>query len=133
MIVGLHTDPVVNAYKGSNYPIMNLHERVLSVLACKYVNEVVIGAPYSVTEELMSHFNVDVVCHGQTPISNDGDGSDAYAVPKMMDKFILLNSGEFSSFFFCFLLEFYEYEYSMHLRGRSESPPVLMSIVYPNI
>lgn len=102
MIVGLHTDPVVNAYKGSNYPIMNLHERVLSVLACKYVNEVVIGAPYSVTEELMSHFNVDVVCHGQTPISNDGDGSDAYAVPKMMDKFILLNSGEFSSFFFVF-------------------------------
>lgn len=35
LIVGLHTDPVVNSYKGSNYPIMNLHERVLSVLACK--------------------------------------------------------------------------------------------------
>lgn len=26
---------VVNRYKGSNYPIMNLHERTLSVLACK--------------------------------------------------------------------------------------------------
>lgn len=35
LIVGLHTDPVVNGYKGKNYPIMNLHERVLSVLACK--------------------------------------------------------------------------------------------------
>lgn len=35
LIVGLHTDPVVNKYRGSNYPIMNLHERVLSVLACK--------------------------------------------------------------------------------------------------
>lgn len=35
LIVGLHTDPVVNSYKSSNYPIMNLHERVLSVLACK--------------------------------------------------------------------------------------------------
>lgn len=35
LIVGLHTDPVVNQYKGSNYPIMNLHERTLSVLACK--------------------------------------------------------------------------------------------------
>lgn len=35
LIVGLHTDPVVNEYKGSNYPIMNLHERTLSVLACK--------------------------------------------------------------------------------------------------
>lgn len=35
LIVGLHTDPVVNKYKGGNYPIMNIHERVLSVLACK--------------------------------------------------------------------------------------------------
>ncbi len=35
LIVGLHTDPMVNQYKGSNYPIMNLHERTLSVLACK--------------------------------------------------------------------------------------------------
>lgn len=35
LIVGLHTDPIVNNYKGSNYPIMNIHERVLSVLACK--------------------------------------------------------------------------------------------------
>lgn len=35
LVVGLHTDPVVNRYKGANYPIMNLHERVLSVLACK--------------------------------------------------------------------------------------------------
>lgn len=38
LIVGLHTDPVVNKYKGSNYPIMNLHERTLSVLACKVLN-----------------------------------------------------------------------------------------------
>lgn len=38
LIVGLHTDPVVNLYKGSNYPIMNLHERTLSVLACKVGN-----------------------------------------------------------------------------------------------
>lgn len=37
LIVGLHTDPVVNQYKGYNYPIMNLHERVLSVLACKVI------------------------------------------------------------------------------------------------
>ena len=35
VIVGLHTDKDVNRYRGSNYPIMNLHERVLSVLACK--------------------------------------------------------------------------------------------------
>ncbi|KAJ9575806.1 hypothetical protein L9F63_007347, partial [Diploptera punctata] len=92
LIVGLHTDPIVNRYKGSNYPIMNLHERVLSVLACKYVSEVVIGAPYAVSRELMEHFKVDTVCHGQTPIQPDADGSDPYAEPKSQGKFKSLNS-----------------------------------------
>lgn len=59
-------------YKGSNYPIMNLQERVLSVLACKYVSEVVIGAPYIVTKDLIEHFNIAVVCHGsKTVIKTD--------------------------------------------------------------
>lgn len=92
VIVGLHTDPIVNRYKGSNYPIMNLHERVLSVLACKYVNEVVIGAPYAVTADLMDHFKVDRVCHGQTPVMADADGKDPYAEPKHQGKFKQLNS-----------------------------------------
>uniref|UniRef100_A0A1B6LVK4 ethanolamine-phosphate cytidylyltransferase n=1 Tax=Graphocephala atropunctata TaxID=36148 RepID=A0A1B6LVK4_9HEMI len=92
LIVGLHTDPVVNRYKGSNYPIMNLHERVLSVLACKYVSEVVIGAPYMVTEELMNHFRVDLVCHGQTPIMSDEDGTDPYSLPKQRGAFLSLDS-----------------------------------------
>lgn len=93
LIVGLHTDPVVNQYKGGNYPIMNLHERVLSVLACKYVNEVVIGAPYSVTADLMEHFNVGLVCHGQTHIACDVGNIDPYAIPKQMGKFQLIDSG----------------------------------------
>uniref|UniRef100_A0AAY4EF18 ethanolamine-phosphate cytidylyltransferase n=1 Tax=Denticeps clupeoides TaxID=299321 RepID=A0AAY4EF18_9TELE len=35
VIVGLHFDQEVNRYKGKNYPIMNVHERTLSVLACR--------------------------------------------------------------------------------------------------
>ena len=35
IIVGLHTDQEVNRYRGLNYPIMNLNERTLSVLACR--------------------------------------------------------------------------------------------------
>uniref|UniRef100_A0A8C9T5C0 ethanolamine-phosphate cytidylyltransferase n=1 Tax=Scleropages formosus TaxID=113540 RepID=A0A8C9T5C0_SCLFO len=35
VIVGLHFDQEVNRYKGKNYPIMNIHERTLSVLACR--------------------------------------------------------------------------------------------------
>lgn len=93
LIVGLHSDPVVNRYKGQNYPIMNVHERTLSVLACKYVDEVVIGAPYSVTKELMDHFKVDIVVHGTTEVSPDLDGSDPYSEPKRQSKFKTIESG----------------------------------------
>jgi len=70
---------------------MNLHERTLCVLACRYVSEVVIGAPYAVTEELMKHFNVDLVCHGLTPVVSDS--GDPYEVPKRMGKFAVVDSG----------------------------------------
>jgi ethanolamine-phosphate cytidylyltransferase len=50
LIVGVHNDQTVNTYWGSNMPIMNLHERVLSVLGCKYVDDVLIDAPYAITQ-----------------------------------------------------------------------------------
>jgi len=93
LIVGLHTDPVVNRYKGANYPIMNLHERVLSVLAYRCVDEVVIGAPYAVTAEMIDHFKVDVVCHGTTRVATDVDGKDPYEEPKKQGKFVTIDSG----------------------------------------
>ena len=46
----------------------------------QFVSEVVIGAPYAVTPELMDHFKVDLVVHGRTPVMPDEDGSDPYAV-----------------------------------------------------
>ncbi|KAJ8793085.1 hypothetical protein J1605_003762 [Eschrichtius robustus] len=93
VIAGLHFDQEVNHYKGKNYPIMNLHERTLSVLACRYVSEVVIGAPYSVTAELLDHFKVDLVCHGKTEIVPDKDGSDPYEEPKRRGIFCQIDSG----------------------------------------
>lgn len=50
LIVGLHDDETINSIKGSNYPILSLQERVLNVLAMKYVNEVIIGAPWKLSE-----------------------------------------------------------------------------------
>lgn len=46
---------------GHNFPLLSLHERVLNVLACKYVDEVVIGAPWFVTEDLLKSFNIQHV------------------------------------------------------------------------
>ena len=54
LIVGVHSDVVVNKHQGSNLPIMNLHERVLSVLGCKFVDDVLIDAPYVITPEMIA-------------------------------------------------------------------------------
>jgi ethanolamine-phosphate cytidylyltransferase len=66
LVVGLYDDPTVKAIEGSNYPVMTLAERFLSLLACKFVSEVMPGAPYVVTKELISHLDVSVVAHGKT-------------------------------------------------------------------
>lgn len=45
LLVGVHTDEDVTERRGPHLPIMGLHERALSVLSCRYVDEVVIGEP----------------------------------------------------------------------------------------
>lgn len=51
-----------------------------------------IGAPYSVSTDLMEHFKVDIVIHGHTPIMPDVDDSDPYSEPKRLGKFTLVDS-----------------------------------------
>jgi ethanolamine-phosphate cytidylyltransferase len=68
LIVGVYGDLDVNRRMGGNYPIMNINERVLNLLALKYVDEVIIGAPVHLTEDLITSFRVDVVCRGSSPV-----------------------------------------------------------------
>ena len=58
----------------------------------QYVSEVVIGAPYTVTEALLKHLKVDVVCRGRGVVPLDVSGRDPYDVPKKLGIFRLLNS-----------------------------------------
>jgi ethanolamine-phosphate cytidylyltransferase len=85
LLVGLHPDSVITAHRGTHHPIMNLHERSLSVLACRYVDEVIIGAPWEVTKDLLTTFNISLVVHGTRAEPNDlASEKDAYALPKAM-------------------------------------------------
>ncbi|CAI2177311.1 13007_t:CDS:2, partial [Funneliformis geosporum] len=89
LLVGVHDDQTVNAIKEVNYPLMNLHERVLSVLACRYVDEVIIGAPYSVDNNVLSKvYKVDIVAHGNTPSLPDLNGKDPYEIPKELGIYV---------------------------------------------
>ncbi|TXG48670.1 hypothetical protein EZV62_024545 [Acer yangbiense] len=94
LLVGVHTDQVVSEHRGNHYPIMHLHERSLSVLACRYVDEVIIGAPWEVTKDMITTFNISLVVHGtvaETNTSLTGE-TDPYAIPKSMGIFRLLES-----------------------------------------
>lgn len=50
-----------SANRGPHRPIMNLHERSLSVLACRYVDEVIIGAPWEVSNDMVSSFLISYI------------------------------------------------------------------------
>ena len=64
LLVGVHTDEDVTKRRGAHLPIMELHERALSVLACRYTDEVIIGAPSVITEDLLTTFNISMVVRG---------------------------------------------------------------------
>eukprot|EP00285_Hemiselmis_virescens_P019770 CAMPEP_0173378468 /NCGR_PEP_ID=MMETSP1356-20130122/1620_1 /TAXON_ID=77927 ORGANISM="Hemiselmis virescens, Strain PCC157" /NCGR_SAMPLE_ID=MMETSP1356 /ASSEMBLY_ACC=CAM_ASM_000847 /LENGTH=429 /DNA_ID=CAMNT_0014331543 /DNA_START=243 /DNA_END=1532 /DNA_ORIENTATION=+ len=90
LIVGVHRDEEVNRYKGRNYPIMNLQERVLGVLSCRFVGEVIIGAPWEVTNDMITTFNISIVAHGSqydATAGGRGDFDVAYKLPKEMGIF----------------------------------------------
>ncbi|KAI9107952.1 hypothetical protein K1719_020825 [Acacia pycnantha] len=94
LLVGIHTDQTVGATRGAHCPIMNLHERSLSVLACRYVDEVIIGAPWEVTRDTITTFNISLVVHGAVAENNDfqKEDSNPYAVPISMGIFQILES-----------------------------------------
>lgn len=82
---GVHDDEVINHWKGVNYPIMNIYERGLCVLQCRYINAVVFGAPFTPTEAYLKSLpfgTPSAVYHGPTsfmPLTYD-----PYVAPKAM-------------------------------------------------
>jgi ethanolamine-phosphate cytidylyltransferase len=68
-VAGVHDDNVINHWKGLNYPIMNIYERGLCVLQCKYVSAVIFSAPFSPSKAFLKNIpfgQVSAVYHGPT-------------------------------------------------------------------
>ncbi|KQJ92507.1 ethanolamine-phosphate cytidylyltransferase [Brachypodium distachyon] len=86
LLVGIHTDQTISSTRGPHRPIMNLHERSLSVLACRYVDEVIIGAPWEVSKDMITTFNISIVVQGTIAENMDfaKDESHPYAVAMEM-------------------------------------------------
>jgi len=58
LYVGLYDDVVIREKQGKYWPIMSLQERTLNVLSCRYVDEVVIGCPWVVTQDMCNVLHV---------------------------------------------------------------------------
>jgi ethanolamine-phosphate cytidylyltransferase len=88
VVVGIHDDYTINKIKGYNYPIMNILERSLVVLQCKYVSALIISAPYTPTESYLTTslgpLTPVEIWHGPTKVIEADDGGDPYADAKEM-------------------------------------------------
>ena len=87
LYVGIHDDEIVNKLKGHNNPILSLHERVLMVLGSKYVDDVLIGAPYQISEDLLKTFNISLVVQSDATLTDNDSATalceiDPYKVAK---------------------------------------------------
>ncbi|KAJ5812586.1 hypothetical protein N7474_008887 [Penicillium riverlandense] len=88
IVAGIHDDDVINFWKGLNYPIMNIFERGLCVLQCRYIHAVVFSAPFTPSQPYLEALPLgtpDVVYHGPTtfiPLTYD-----PYTAPKEMGIF----------------------------------------------
>jgi cytidyltransferase-like protein len=62
LVVGIHSDADVASYKRP--PVMTMEERVGVVRGCRYVDEVISGAPLQVTRDFVERHGIDLVVHG---------------------------------------------------------------------
>jgi ethanolamine-phosphate cytidylyltransferase len=92
LLVGIHNDGIVNHHRGGTHPVLNLNERVLSVLACKHVDDVVIDPPYVITQEMIAALNITAVVSGT---KNEAAKSEehVFKVPKEMGILKIVESG----------------------------------------
>jgi ethanolamine-phosphate cytidylyltransferase len=94
LLVGIYNDGVVNNYRGGSHPVLNLNERVLSVLANKHVSDIVIDPPYVVSKEMIAALNISLVVEGK---SDEAKGSfrieEAHRVPSEMGILRVVDSG----------------------------------------
>ncbi|KAG9412055.1 T-complex protein 1 subunit beta [Aphanomyces cochlioides] len=89
LLVGVCNDEVTHRLKGQT--VMTEAERFESVRHCKWVDEVIEGSPWVLTDEFLEEHNIDFVCHDAIPYTDTsgtaGDSDDVYGHIKAIGKF----------------------------------------------
>ncbi|XP_020614527.1 choline-phosphate cytidylyltransferase A-like [Orbicella faveolata] len=85
LMVGVSNDELTHQYKG--FTVMTEDERYESLRHCRYVDEVIRDAPWSVTPDFMELHKIDFVAHDDLPYKSAG-ADDIYKEVKAMGKFV---------------------------------------------
>ena len=62
LLVGIPADDVLVSYKRN--PILTMEERVACVAACRYVDEVIANAPWTIDRAFIEKYDIHLVVHG---------------------------------------------------------------------
>ncbi len=87
LLVGVCNDSDTHREKGLT--VLNEQVRYESVRHCKWVDEVIPDAPWTITDEFLKKHNIDFVAHDAIPYAQPGTGvTDVYGHVKKSGKFL---------------------------------------------
>eukprot|EP00884_Botryococcus_braunii_P012102 jgi/Botrbrau1/20893/Bobra.0135s0024.1 len=86
LIVGCCNDELTHKYKGKT--VLSDRERYESLRHCKWVDEVIMDAPWVITPEFLEKHKIDYVTHDELPYADvSGSATDVYDFVKKVGKF----------------------------------------------
>lgn len=85
LMVGVCSDSLTRAKKGKT--VMDENERYDALRHCRYVDEVVREAPWSLDDDFLTKHKIDFVAHDDVPYTI-GSGTDIYAALKKKGMFV---------------------------------------------
>lgn len=85
LMIGVCSDELCHSHK--SLPAMTHAERCASVSHCRWVDEVVPGAPWEMTQEFIDKYEIDYVAHDEEPYVSAGK-EDVYEFVKKQGQMI---------------------------------------------